>query len=432
VLEDGIAGISTSDDASGARDMIELFRHAASVTFGTTTARDLADFVTKRHQTFDWSIIEEAGKAHGFDLVLPLQAGHRWLLVGDQNQLPPYRFDHFVKALDRIDDAMDELDRLAPGAGGLLDRDLVRTWRDLDDESARDDRRSLWREWLPTFAELFKRCRNSSGEHEASSDEASDDAMAMMLWQQHRMHPAIAGLIASAYYREPIESMTVQDGVPLARVVHPFSTPLGVSGCPIVWLDVPAARSREEETEHESEPEAKLLSDFVFALTPTTPPPKPLRLVVLSPYRRQVHLLTKKFASLGNLPAWFVPIEDRGAQRGNHKERANQLVRTVDSFQGDQADVVVVSLVRNRHGSDVGRSLGFLRDATRMNVLFSRAERMLVLVGSWDFFSGVVKDIPRDPDNPLGHWRIAIDYLAEKMKSGEVLKLQASDVRRSR
>jgi AAA domain len=39
-----------------------------------------------------WAIIEEAGKAHGFDLALPLQTGHRWVLIGDHKQLPPYRF----------------------------------------------------------------------------------------------------------------------------------------------------------------------------------------------------------------------------------------------------------------------------------------------------------------------------------------------------
>jgi len=61
------------------------------------------------------------------------------------------------------------------------------------------------------------------------------------------------------------------------------------------------------------------------------------------------------------------------------------LVNTVDSFQGNEAGVVVVSLVRNnRHR--MPKAFGFLGEDERMNVLFSRAERLLVLVGSWDFF----------------------------------------------
>jgi len=48
------------------------------------------------------AILEEAGKAHSFDLALPLQAGHRWLLIGDHHQLPPYRFDHYWRAIENL------------------------------------------------------------------------------------------------------------------------------------------------------------------------------------------------------------------------------------------------------------------------------------------------------------------------------------------
>jgi superfamily I DNA and/or RNA helicase len=33
------------------------------------------------------------------------------------------------------------------------------------------------------------------------------------------------------------------------------------------------------------------------------------------------------------------------------------------------------------------KSIGFLKEATRMNVLLSRARHKLVIVGSWDFFA---------------------------------------------
>jgi AAA domain len=57
---------------------------------------------------------------------------------------------------------------------------------------------------------------------------------------------------------------------------------------------------------------------------------------------------------------------------------------TVDSFQGSEADIVVISLVRNN--DHVGRAaLGILRDRRRMNVLLSRAKWKLVIVGSMEF-----------------------------------------------
>jgi len=53
-------------------------------------------------------------------------------------------------------------------------------------------------------------------------------------------------------------------------------------------------------------------------------------------------------------------------------------VSTVDNFQGEEADIVVISLVRsNKHGD-----VGFLKEAQRLNVLLSRARHGMILVGS--------------------------------------------------
>lgn len=47
-------------------------------------------------------------------------------------------------------------------------------------------------------------------------------------------------------------------------------------------------------------------------------------------------------------------------------------VNTVDSFQGQERDVVVVSLARSS-------GVGFLTDAGRMNVMLTRARHQLVV-----------------------------------------------------
>ena len=101
---------------------------------------------------------------------------------------------------------------------------------------------------------------------------------------------------------------------------------------------------------------------------------------------------------------------------------------TVDSFQGNQADVVVVSLVRNNR-QPRGRGLGFLREGRRMNVLFSRAERLLVLVGSWEFFQEQLADVPPDDNQPLGHWRLALDYIDSCVNSGSAMRIDAATLR---
>ena len=54
-------------------------------------------------------------------------------------------------------------------------------------------------------------------------------------------------------------------------------------------------------------------------------------------------------------------------------------VATVDSFQGQEYDVVVVSAVRGSAGGAGGA--GFLADRPRLNVLLTRARMGLVIIG---------------------------------------------------
>ncbi|MDP9024671.1 MAG: Upf1 family helicase, partial [Candidatus Eremiobacteraeota bacterium] len=61
---------------------------------------------------------------------------------------------------------------------------------------------------------------------------------------------------------------------------------------------------------------------------------------------------------------------------------ATVVIDTVDSYQGKENDIVIISLVRNNSS---GR-IGFLGDLRRINVAVSRARDRLVLVGSKAFF----------------------------------------------
>lgn len=412
-------------DAEGqARDICELVMRSAGITYCTTTAGNLVELADSA-QTFDWSIIEEAGKAHGFDLALPLRTGHRWLLIGDQNQLPPYRFHNFRQALLGLDEVFEALRRLPERAGGKLDSDLVLRWqRYTEDEKAQ--RRKLWLDWLPFFKKLYTMCfqaRSANGENEEDA-ETGPPLLAQMLQQQHRMHPTIAELVSRAYYMGTVKSGTVDiTGKPSERVVHPFVEPAGIAGRAIIWLDTPWVKhggsGEQKGGRYTSKDEVDAILRLIAALK--TPDESSLmRLATLSPYRRQVYELSQALRST-NLPSWVRQSEDRRKKKSP--------ASTVDSFQGDQADVVIVSLVRNNEKKP-GHGLGFLREAQRMNVLFSRAERLLVLVGSWDFFEYQLEGTPADHDQPLGQWRIAFDYLAECFSTGSAIKISVDSLPR--
>ena len=53
-------------------------------------------------------------------------------------------------------------------------------------------------------------------------------------------------------------------------------------------------------------------------------------------------------------------------------------MNTVDGFQGQERDVIIISLVRS---NDEGQ-IGFLRDLRRMNVAITRARMKLIILGN--------------------------------------------------
>ena len=58
-----------------------------------------------------------------------------------------------------------------------------------------------------------------------------------------------------------------------------------------------------------------------------------------------------------------------------------------DNFQGDESDIVIVSLTRSNTKNDIG----FLFSPERVNVLLSRARNALVIIGNSETFMGSVK-----------------------------------------
>jgi ATP-dependent RNA/DNA helicase IGHMBP2 len=75
---------------------------------------------------------------------------------------------------------------------------------------------------------------------------------------------------------------------------------------------------------------------------------------IISPYRAQVELLQSEFAT------------DK-----------RMVVNTIDSFQGQERDIIYISMVRSNSEGEIG----FLRDYRRMNVAMTRARKKLVIIG---------------------------------------------------
>ena len=57
-------------------------------------------------------------------------------------------------------------------------------------------------------------------------------------------------------------------------------------------------------------------------------------------------------------------------------------INVVDKFQGMERNIIIISTVR----SNKEKHYGFAEDIRRINVGFSRARRLLIVIGNRDFF----------------------------------------------
>jgi ATP-dependent RNA/DNA helicase IGHMBP2 len=106
---------------------------------------------------------------------------------------------------------------------------------------------------------------------------------------------------------------------------------------------------------------------------------------VIAPYRAQIDLLSGQFSDLPHVA-----------------------VNTIDSFQGQERDVIYISLVRSNNRSEIG----FLKDYRRLNVAMTRARKKLVVVGdsatlAGDPFFGAFVDFAEKS----GAWRSAWEWM---------------------
>lgn len=416
--------LATWKSGSTVPDFCEVVKRGANITYCTTSAGDLEALAEA--QSFDWAIIEEAGKAHGFDLALPLQAGHRWLLIGDHKQLPPYRFKDYRDGIDSLDDAIEALEKLPGRAGGMIDVEWVREWRDRTADE-RSEFKEYARLWLNTFERVFGYCSLATGDVRRTIGEA-DGAAAGILSRQHRMHPTIGDLISTAYYDDQLVNRTAgEDGRGLPRVRHGLQGIPGLGEQAVLWLDLPWAARDVGASEIGPAPgkprytnpsEVAAIVAFLKRLKDNGRGEQPLELSVLSPYNQQVAAI-KRDVAVDLVSAAGLNVKQ--GLRGT----SGRIAHSVDSFQGNQAGVIVVSLVRNNK-LPPGNGLGFLDEASRINVLLSRAERLLVLIGSWEFFEHQLRDVSIDDRQfPLWHWKKVVTTLESWFREGKAVRIDA-------
>ncbi|WP_036879742.1 AAA domain-containing protein [Xylanibacter oryzae] len=141
---------------------------------------------------------------------------------------------------------------------------------------------------------------------------------------------------------------------------------------PMMWVDTAGMDSKEEFVgesfgrinKQEAELTLTTLEEYFNKIGKERILEERIDVGIISPYRAQVQYLRR----LIQKKEYFKPY------------RRLISVNTVDGFQGQERDVILISLVRaNNEGQ-----IGFLRDLRRMNVAITRARMKLIILGDSD------------------------------------------------
>ncbi|KAF4199893.1 hypothetical protein CNMCM8927_004443 [Aspergillus lentulus] len=229
---------------------------------------------------------------------------------------------------------------------------------------------------------------------------------------QRRMHPSIAQLVRNTLYPQ------IED----AESVSSYPEVVGMRRR-LFWLDhrepeADAANTSLLATSHWNEYEIQMTMAVVNHLVRQGKYHSG-DIAVITPYLGQLHRLRQLFSqhftvTLGERDA--DQLESAGFEAGETvvktAQRATLLqtlrVATIDNFQGEEAKVVVISLVR----SNSQNRCGFLRTSNRINVLLSRAQHGMYIIGN----SETCTHIPM--------WAQVIDILRQSGNIGSQLELQ--------
>lgn len=138
---------------------------------------------------------------------------------------------------------------------------------------------------------------------------------------------------------------------------------------PLVWYDTSLCRYQEEFIgEHFgriNKPKAELLlaetEKYIKRIGVERVLEERIDIGIISPYKSQIQYLKRRIRQI----TFFKPL------------RSLISINTVDGFQGQERDVIILSLVRaNEH-----KEIGFLTDLRRMNVAITRARMKVILIG---------------------------------------------------
>lgn len=339
----------------------EIFRQSCNVA-GISCTDDMRNMLDVMGNSFDVVIIDEVSKATPPELLIPLLKGQKAILVGDHRQLPPM-FEVNERSYKELRDEIDENEN-----GNLTDI--------LSDENFRRFNRMV-------TASLFK-----------EYFENAHPGIKHSLLTQYRMHSDIARIV-NRFYEQRLQN-GLSPELEREKKTHGL-TMTGVDGSAMIrpeshayWLDssnlpdgTPFYETRPlGSTSYCNELEIFMIIELLKRMAnayrqawQATGQPKTVG--VISFYQRQINMMRREWKIARKTFAADPLLVD---------------INTVDRFQGKEKNIIIASLVRNNIRERASMHVSAFE---RINVAFSRAQELLVIVGARRTYEPLQVKLPK-------------------------------------
>lgn len=310
----------------------------------------------------DVVIIDEVSKSSFLDLLIPILYGKTIILVGDHRQLPPmYDLRHM-----RADD-----------------------FEGLDEEI-------ITKEINDGYTKLYEECFFKTLYEKVPKE------FKVMLNKQYRCHSHIMevfnhfyggsnkGLVVGKKQQDDEKEHNLTVRINGNTVIDP------IHHIYFVDCDQKESSAFEGSTSKINEQEAQVAMTLLKELDKSSKELVAQRKMIVDPSKKIDERPSVGIICTYGDQAGLIKKKRKYQQFTGFSGRPDErlIISTVDDFQGDERDIIIVSMVRNpaqgkRYDAE------FIKKFERINVAFSRARKLLIIVGSRKFLSeaGII-DLP--------------------------------------
>lgn len=304
-----------------------------------------------KHEDIDVVIVDEVSKSSFLDLLIPILYGKTVILVGDHRQLPPmYDLRHMK-----------------------------------ENEFSGLDSAYITYEQNKKYTTMYEECFFKTLYEKANSD------FKIMLNKQYRCHSDIMKCFNHFYNGSNEDNDGLKIGKKQLDNEKQHNLKLIINRKPIISPNnhVCFVNCREYESsdegstsisnKQESEVAIRLLQGLSECAKSQSDNDRP-SVGVICTYGDQASCI-KKMKKGKKLDGFST------------KDDEKLIISTVDDFQGDERDIIILSMVRNPRNPNKTKS-NFIAQFQRINVALSRARKLLIVLGSRDFLDSRVIDLP--------------------------------------